>query len=43
MYFINSDGELLSAQFKFVNFDESNIEKSLNEDATFAEVIASIG
>ncbi|MBQ8424908.1 MAG: hypothetical protein IJX17_02670 [Clostridia bacterium] len=37
-----SNGNLYSIQFKFANFDESNIEKTLSEDETFNEVLNSI-
>lgn len=40
--YVKNNSYLQSVQFKFAEFDEKNIEKSLSEDETFAEVINAI-
>jgi len=40
--YARNNGNLYSVQFKFANFDENNIEKSLSEDETFSEVLEAI-
>ena len=40
--YLNDNGTLYSVQFRFLFFDEDNIEQSLNEDETFLQVVSSI-
>jgi hypothetical protein len=40
--YAKSNGNLYSVQFKFANFDESNIEKSFAEDETLSEIMQAI-
>ena len=40
--YLNDNGTLYSVQFRFLYFDEENIEDSLNNDETFLQVMSSI-
>ena len=40
--YLNDKGILYSVQFRFLYFDEENIEESLNNDETFLQVMSSI-